>query len=79
MGESFCKTSLQVRMDLRKVQKQDRDERMQEEYPTLERWQKERQDGYLIMVVFAAEVHSQQIYHKHRKMLKAGDTGSSCY
>ena len=33
-GNSFCKTSLQVGMDLSKVQKQGRDERTQEDYPT---------------------------------------------
>ena len=30
----FSKTSFQLRMELKKGQKQDRDERMQEEYPT---------------------------------------------
>ena len=32
-GKSFCKTSFQVGMDLKKVQKQGRDERTQEDYP----------------------------------------------
>ena len=32
--KSFCKTSFQVGMELKKVQKQGRDERTQEDYPT---------------------------------------------
>ena len=32
--KSFCKTSFQLRMDLKKGPKQGRDERMQEDYPT---------------------------------------------
>ena len=31
--QSFCKTSFQVGMDLKTVQKQGRDERTQEDYP----------------------------------------------
>ena len=36
--KSFCKTSFQVGMDVKKVQKQGRGERTQEDYPTLEQW-----------------------------------------
>ena len=34
MGKNFCTTLFQVGMDLKKVQKQGRDERTQEHYPT---------------------------------------------
>ena len=34
MEKSFCATSFQVGMDLKKVQKQGRDQRTQEHYPT---------------------------------------------
>ena len=33
MGKSFCKTSFQVGMDLKKVQKQGRDQRMHHDCP----------------------------------------------
>ena len=33
-GKSLCRTSFQLRMRLKKVQKQGRDERTQEDYPT---------------------------------------------
>ena len=33
-GNGLCKTEFQVAMDLKRVQKLGRDERMQEDYPT---------------------------------------------
>ena len=33
-------------MDIEKVQKQGSDENVQEDYPTTEQWQKERQEDY---------------------------------
>ena len=40
-GKKFLeKTSFQVGVDLQTVQKQGRDENMQEDYPTSERWWK---------------------------------------
>ena len=36
--KSFCKISFQVGMDLSKGQKQGKDEKIQEHYPTTERW-----------------------------------------
>ena len=33
-GKSFCRTSFQLRMNLKKGQKQDRNERTQKDYPT---------------------------------------------
>ena len=33
-------------MDLKKLQKQGRDEGAQEDYPTTERWQQKRQEDY---------------------------------
>ena len=41
-GKSFCKTRFEVGMDLQKVQKQGRDGKMQEDYPTSEQWQKRK-------------------------------------
>ena len=35
LGEKLCKTSFQVGMDLKKLQKQCRDERTQRDFPTL--------------------------------------------
>ena len=63
LGEKnhFSKTSFQVRMGLKKVQKQGRDERTQEDYPTTEmnvgRKEKTRKLPYICyMYVYFADV-----------------------
>ena len=60
-GESFCDTSFQVEMDLRKVKIQDKEESTQEDYPTIpttKQWRKGRQYDYptLAVHVYAADV-----------------------
>ena len=46
LGKKFCKPSLQVEMDLKKVQKQGGDEATQEDYPIRNVDRKERQESY---------------------------------
>ena len=48
LGKGFCKTSFQLGMDQKKVQEQRRDERTQEDYPTMEWCVEEKQEDYPI-------------------------------
>ena len=60
-GKNFCKTAFQIGTDQWNLQKQGRDQSMQEDYPTTEQWQIRKTRRLLRSAV---HVYVQQMYSR---------------